>query len=148
VFRTVCWWTQLSHSDAGTAAKLHCRDVTALTWVGVAIVGGLGAVARFLVDSSVGSRVGRKLPVGIFVVNVSGAFVLGLLDGLALSGNAMVIAGTAAIGAYTTFSTWMLETHRLAEEGQPVAAALNIVLSATVGFAAVAVGHLVGKHLF
>jgi CrcB protein len=122
--------------------------VTALTWVGVAIVGGLGAVARFLVDGWVGPRVGTKFPVGIFVVNVSGAFMLGLLDGLALSGNAMVIAGTAAIGAYTTFSTWMLETHRLAEEGQSLAAALNIVLSATVGFAAVAVGHLVGKHLF
>jgi CrcB protein len=125
-----------------------CRDVTALTWVGVAIVGGLGAVARLLVEGWVGSRVGRKFPVGIFVVNVSGAFVLGLLDGLALSGNAMVVAGTAAIGAYTTFSTWMLDTHRLAEEGQYLGAALNIVLSAAVGFAAVALGNLVGKHLF
>jgi CrcB protein len=122
--------------------------VTALTWVGVAIVGGFGAVARFLVDAWVGSRVSRKFPVGIFVVNVSGAFVLGLLDGLALNGNAMVIAGTAAIGAYTTFSTWMLETHRLAEEGEYRVAALNIGLSAVVGFAAVALGNLVGKHLF
>jgi CrcB protein len=122
--------------------------VTALTWVGVAIVGGLGAVARLLVEGWVGSRVGRKFPVGIFVVNVSGAFVLGLLDGLALSGNAMVVAGTAAIGAYTTFSTWMLDTHRLAEEGQYLGAAVNIVLSAAVGFAAVALGNLVGKHLF
>lgn len=122
--------------------------MTALTWVGVAIVGGLGAVARLLVEGWVGSRVGRKFPVGIFVVNVSGAFVLGLLDGLALSGNAMVVAGTAAIGAYTTFSTWMLDTHRLAEEGQYLGAAVNIVLSAAVGFAAVALGNLVGKHLF
>jgi fluoride exporter len=122
--------------------------VTALTWVGVAVVGGLGAVARFVVEGWVGSRVSSKLPVGIFVVNVSGAFVLGLLDGLALNGNAMIIAGTAAIGAYTTFSTWMLNTHRLAEEGQYLAAALNIVLSASIGFVAVALGYLIGKHLF
>jgi CrcB protein len=121
--------------------------VTVTTWVGVAIVGGLGAVARFLVDIWVSSRVRRQFPVGIFVVNVTGAFVLGLLDGLALSGNAMVIAGTAAIGAYTTFSTWMLDTHRLVREGQYANAALNIVLSAAIGFAAVALGHLIGKHL-
>jgi fluoride exporter len=118
-----------------------------MTWVGVAIVGGLGAVARFLVDLWVSSRVRARFPVGIFVVNVTGAFVLGLLDGLALSGNAMVIAGTAAIGAYTTFSTWMLDTHRLVREGQYANAALNIVLSAAIGFAAVALGHLIGKHL-
>ena len=121
--------------------------MTAFTWVGVAIVGGLGAVARFLVDDWVSSGTDTKFPMGIFVVNVSGAFLLGLLDGLMLSGSAMLVAGTAAIGAYTTFSSWMLETHRLAEEGRHATAVLNIVVSVIIGFAAVALGHLVGKHL-
>jgi CrcB protein len=113
----------------------------------VAVVGGLGAVARFLVDGWVGSHVDSELPLGTFVINISGAFLLGLLDGLALSGNAMVVAGTAAIGAYTTFSTWMFETHRLSEDGEYAAAALNIGASIVAGFAAVVLGHLVGRHL-
>jgi CrcB protein len=121
--------------------------VTALTWIGVAVLGGLGAVARFVVDGWVGARFGRELPLGTFAINVSGAFALGLLDGLALSGNAMIVAGTATIGAYTTFSTWMFETHRLAEDGEFAAAALNIGASIVAGFAAVVLGHLLGRQL-
>jgi fluoride exporter len=121
--------------------------VTALTWLAVAAVGGAGAVARFVVDGWVDSRFGSELPFGTFAINVSGAFVLGLLDGLALSGNAMLVAGTAAIGAYTTFSTWMFETQRLSEDGEFAAAALNVGASIVAGFAAVVLGHLVGRHI-
>jgi CrcB protein len=121
--------------------------VTVWTWIGVALVGGIGAVARFLVDGWVSARAGRELPLGTFTINISGAFLLGLFDGLALSGNAMIIVGTATIGAYTTFSTWMFETHRLAEDGEFASAALNIGVSIVVGFAAVVLGHLVGRQL-
>lgn len=113
----------------------------------MAIVGGAGAVARFLLDGWIGSRFGRELPFGTFAINVTGSFLLGLLDGIALSGDAMVIAGTATIGAYTTFSTWMFETHRLAEDGEFAAAALNVGISIVAGFGAVALGHLLGGRL-
>lgn len=113
----------------------------------MALVGGLGAVARFVLDGWVGARLGRELPLGTFTINVSGSFLLGLLDGLALSGDAMLIAGTATIGAYTTFSTWMFETQRLAEDGEFSSAALNIGASIVAGFAAVVLGHLIGRHL-
>ena len=43
--------------------------------------------------------------------------MLGLFAGLALHGDALLLAGTALLGSYTTFSTWMFETHRLAEDG-------------------------------
>jgi fluoride exporter len=59
----------------------------------------------------------------------------------------MIIAGTATIGAYTTFSTWMLETQRLAEDGQFFAGLMNVVISLIVGFGAVALGHSVGTLL-
>lgn len=121
--------------------------LTLWTWIAVAAVGGLGAVARFLVDGWVGSRFGRELPLGTFAINISGTFLLGLIDGLALSGTALVIAGTAALGAYTTFSTWMFEAHRLAEDGEFAAAALNVGGSILVGFAAIVLGHLLGRHL-
>ena len=120
--------------------------MTILTWVGVALVGGAGAVARFAVDKFVGARVDSELPLGTFAINVSGSFLLGLLDGLTLSGNAMILAGTATIGAYTTFSTWMLETQRLAEDGEFVAGLANIVVSVAAGFGAVALGHLIGAR--
>ena len=51
-------------------------------------------------------------------VNISGAVILGLLTGLALGHDEALLAGTAAVGSYTTFSTWMLETQRLTEERQ------------------------------
>ncbi len=121
--------------------------VSAWAWIGVAVAGGAGACARFLLDGWVAARFGRGLPLGTFAVNISGAFLLGLLDGLALNGDAMAVAGTATIGAYTTFSTWMFETQRLAEDGEFTAAALNVGASLVVGFAAVVLGHLLGTRL-
>jgi fluoride exporter len=118
--------------------------MTVLTWVGVALLGGAGAVARFVVDGAVAGRVDRELPVGTMAVNVSGAFLLGLVAGLALKGDALLLVGTATLGAYTTFSTWMLETQRLVEDGEIGAAAVNIVLSLAAGLAAVALGRALG----
>jgi CrcB protein len=113
----------------------------------VALLGGAGALGRFAVDKIVAVRTSSELPVGTFAINVSGSFVLGLLDGVALSGSAMLLVGTATIGAYTTFSTWMLETERLVEDGDFVAGLANIVLSVLVGFGAVVLGHLIGKQI-
>jgi CrcB protein len=80
-------------------------------------------------------------------VNVSGAVVLGLLAGLALGHDEALLAGTAAVGSYTTFSTWMLETQRLTEERQHGKAAVNVVLSLAAGVTAAAAGRLIGAHL-
>jgi CrcB protein len=121
--------------------------VSALTWVAVCLIGGLGSVLRFYVDGSVASASGRDFPLGTLVVNLSGAVVLGLLTGLALSGDAALLAGTAAVGSYTTFSTWMLETQRLAEERQHRKVIVNVVGSLVLGVAAAALGRLIGAHL-
>jgi CrcB protein len=113
-------------------------------WAGVAVLGGAGAVARFVVDGAVAGRFDRDLPVGTLAVNLSGAFLLGLVAGLALSGDALLLVGTATLGSYTTFSTWMLETQRLVEDGEGRAAAVNIVLSLAAGITAVALGRALG----
>lgn len=115
-------------------------------WVGVGLLGGAGATGRFLLDGTISSRAGRGFPLGTLVVNASGALLLGLLTGLALSGDALVLAGTATLGSYTTFSTWMLETHRLTEDGELRGAAVNIALSLAVGVAAAALGRAIGGH--
>ena len=112
-------------------------------WIGVALLGGAGAVARFVLDAVISARSDGELPLGTLTVNLSGAFVLGLLTGRNVVGNAMLLAGTATIGAYTTFSTWMLETHRLAEDRAYRIAALNIVLSLAAGIGAAALGRVI-----
>ena len=92
--------------------------MNALVWAGVVLIGGCGSVLRFAVDGVVGARLGRAFPFGTLVVNVSGAMILGGLTGLALPEDGALLAGTAAVGSYTTFSTWMFETQRLTEERQ------------------------------
>jgi CrcB protein len=118
-------------------------------WGGVALLGGTGAIARFTFDGAIGSRAARAsgFPLGTFVVNTSGALLLGLLSGAALTGDALVLAGTATLGSYTTFSTWMLESQRLAEDADGNGALLNILLSLAAGVAAAALGHAIGVHL-
>jgi CrcB protein len=118
-----------------------------LVWSGVVLIGGAGSVLRFLVDGAVSARTGRAFPYGTLVVNLTGALILGLLTGVALTGSAALLAGTAAVGSYTTFSTWMLETQRLTEERQTIPAALNVLLSLTLGVAAAALGTLIGSAL-
>jgi CrcB protein len=113
-------------------------------WLAVGVLGGLGAIARFLLDALLSTATGARFPLGTLVVNLSGALVLGLLVGLALSANAYLLAGTAVIGSYTTFSTWMLESHRLAEDGRRWLVWANIVLSLTLGVGAAVVGRLLG----
>jgi len=121
--------------------------MTLLVWVGVVLLGGVGAVLRFLVDRSISGRLGRLFPYGTLVVNVSGAAALGVISGIALGDTETLLAGTATIGAYTTFSTWMFETQRLAEDRQVLALGGNIVVSLVVGVAAAALGRRLGGLL-
>lgn len=120
---------------------------TVLVWVGVGFIGGIGSVTRFLVDRTVARRVARPFPYGTLTVNISGAALLGFLGGLALSKDAALLTGTAFVGAYTTFSTWMLETHRLGEERQTWAAVANIVVSVALGLAAALLGQWVAEQI-
>jgi fluoride exporter len=117
-----------------------------LIWPGVVLIGGAGSVLRFLVDGLVSTRTGGRFPFGTLVINVSGAAVLGLLSGLALSPGAALLGGTAAVGSYTTFSTWMFETERLAEERERGRAAANVLVSLVLGVAAAELGRLIGGH--
>lgn len=116
-------------------------------WIAVAALGGAGALGRLLLEDLVSSELAIPFPIGTMAVNLSGAFALGLLAGVALAGNAMVLAGGATIGSYTTFSTWMLETHSLNEDGRRKAALANVLLSGAFGLGAVALGRALGQAL-
>jgi fluoride exporter len=121
--------------------------VSAIAWVAVGLLGSVGSLARFLLDRAISARSVLSFPLGTLAVNASGALLLGLLSGLALSGEASLLAGSATIGSYTTFSTWMLETHRLGEDGRLLAGALNILISVVAGIGAALLGRWIGGAL-
>jgi CrcB protein len=116
-------------------------------WVGIALLGGAGALLRFRLDGLVQQRTAGALPLGTLVVNVIGAFGAGLLTGLSVGNTALVLVGTGLLGSFTTFSTWMLETERLAEEGVERLALVNVLVPLACGLAAATLGWGVGAML-
>jgi CrcB protein len=121
--------------------------VSWVVWVGVAVLGGCGALARFGLTLLVADRLHPHLPLGTMAVNVSGAFLLGLLVGLSPGDDARLVLGAGALGSYTTFSTWMLETQRVGEAGKSRLAVTNVLLSIALGLGAAALGRALGGQL-
>lgn len=115
--------------------------------VGIGLIGGVGAVARFALDGMVAGRAGRSFPWGTLAVNLTGALILGALAGAAVDDDAYRLAGTGLLGSFTTFSTWMLETHRLGEDGQARAGFANVLVSLALGVGAVWIGRQLGAAL-
>jgi len=113
----------------------------------VGLAGGLGACARFALDGAVTARAGLAFPYGTLAVNILGSFLLGLLAGITLGADASRIAATGLLGAFTTFSTWVFASQRLAGVGQGRAAAANIVVSLALGLGAVWLGRSIGAGL-
>lgn len=107
-----------------------------------------GAAARWALDRAVQRRHDSLFPWGTFVINVSGSLLLGGILAAAASGPAPVelvaVAGTGFAGAFTTFSTFALETLTLLEQRARRLALLNVVLSVVVGLAAATAGWVAG----
>ena len=122
--------------------------------ISIALGGACGAVVRFLMSSGLYQWLGRGFPYGTVAVNVVGSFLIGLLtEALILQRIAIAVEYRAAIlvgfiGAFTTFSTFSLETIYLLEAGGFSKAGLNILVSVLGCLLAVWVGLLLGRSLF
>lgn len=122
-----------------------------LPYLLVGLGGFLGANARYLSARWIGNLVEARFPLGTFLVNVSGSFLLGLLGALLAErlvphGDHLRLAlGVGFLGAFTTFSTFEFETHALLEDGAWLAAVSNIVLSVLVGLLALRAGLVVAR---
>jgi len=119
----------------------------ALPWIGLAALGALGALGRFTVDAAVSARRPSDFPFGTLAVNLSGSFALGALVGLGIAGDALLVLGTGLLGGYTTFSTWMFETQRLAENGALRLMWLNLAGPVAAGLAVTGLGWILGGAL-
>lgn len=120
------------------------------TLLAVMVAGALGAAARYGVDGLVSGRGSAQFPWGTFVVNLSGAFVLGLV--FTLTTERLVVDATVRtaltvgfIGSYTTFSTWVLETVQLGQSGSYALAAVNAAGSVVGGLVALLAGVALGR---
>ncbi len=118
----------------------------------IGIGGFFGAIARYGAALWIGQRWGRSFPLGTFVINVTGSFLIGLLMSLFTERfmvnpqwRLMLIVGF--LGAYTTFSTFEYETGALLKDGEWMIAAVNIVLSVFAGLLALKAGEILAKSL-
>ena len=118
--------------------------MTPVAWVALTLAGGAGSLARYLVDQFVAFREHERFPYGILLVNLSGAFALGFLTATASSDPALRVAELGFLGAFTTFSTWMLDSERLAEDGRRRAAILNLAISLAAGLLLAFLGRTFG----
>jgi CrcB protein len=113
--------------------------------------GFLGANARYALAKWTGQWIDARFPLGTFIINISGSFLLGLLGGLLAErlvphSDALRLAlGVGFLGAYTTFSTFEFETHALFEDGAWLSALTNIFLSLFLGLLAVRAGIVAAK---
>lgn len=120
---------------------------TGLAWIGVGLLGALGAHLRFSVAGAIAARRPGQFPLGTFVVNLTGGFMLGLLVGLSVTGDTLFLLGTGVLGSYTTFSTWMVEAERLGEDASLGLMWLYLLGSMFAGLAMTGAGWILGGAL-
>ena len=121
-------------------------------YLAVAIGGALGAMARYWIGSLVGERFPTRFPLGTFLINVSGSFIIGLFltlvsDRMSIHPNWRLAIAVGFVGAYTTFSTFEYETFKLLESGNSTSAFMNVIVSLTLGFLAVWGGIEIGRAI-
>lgn len=112
--------------------------------------GFFGAIARYGVATWIGQQWGRSFPLGTFIVNISGTFLIGLLMSLfterfMVNPQWRLFLFVGFLGAYTTFSTFEYETGALLKDSEWLIAMLNVVLSVIVGFIALKLGEMIAK---
>ncbi|HEY5980475.1 MAG TPA: fluoride efflux transporter CrcB [Microlunatus sp.] len=117
----------------------------------VVVAGGLGAVARSVVDGALWARSALAFPLGTLVINITGSLILGLLTGLTMAhllpDSVRLIAGTGFLGGYTTFSTASVQTVRLMQERRVVAALLYGLGTLLVTTAVAGLGLVIGLSI-
>ena len=125
--------------------------MTSISLLQVGLVGGagaIGALARYLLGRFFAERVSVPFPVGTFIINLSGAFLIGLLAGLVgrhiMSVTVQTIVATGFLGGYTTFSTMQWESVQLIRGGSSVQGLLYLGGTFTLGLLVAAGGWMVG----
>jgi CrcB protein len=121
-------------------------------WIGLAVGGVLGTFARYFLSGTVHRIFGVTFPFGTLAVNLIGCFAIGFLAVLAeekflLGPTARVFLMIGFCGAFTTFSSFILETSNLAKDGENLYAFMNIALSVILGFLVFRLGVMLARWI-
>ena len=114
--------------------------------------GSLGALARYVLSSVVSEKLGSSFPYGTLSVNVIGSFLMGflaivLVERMGLDPLLRLGIFVGFLGAFTTFSTFSMETMNLFEQGLHMRALLNMIISVMLSVLAVWLGFIIGKTI-
>jgi CrcB protein len=114
-----------------------------IRYVAIAAAGSVGAILRYALATQIG-RINLRFPLGTFIINITGSMFLGWFLTYVTKHNVSDVTrlaiGVGFVGAYTTFSTFMYESNRLADDGAGFLAIMNLLGSLTVGIIAVRLG--------
>ena len=135
-----------------TAYQRTTYNASVMNILIIGLGGFVGAVSRYGLALWIGQRWGRSFPLGTFVINVSGSFLIGLLmtlmaERFTVNPQWRLLLVVGFLGAYTTFSTFEYETGALLKDGEWTFAMLNIILSVVVGFIALKLGEVIAKAI-
>jgi CrcB protein len=117
------------------------------------VIGGTtGTIARYALGGVVHRLFGTEFPYGTMAVNVLGCFIIGFLVSISenkflIDPNARMLLMVGFCGAFTTFSSLILDTNTLIKDGETLNAFLNVLLSVVIGFLVFRVGVLLGEAI-
>lgn len=110
----------------------------------IAIGGALGSIARYSAGRAISGKAGNKFPYGTFIINISGAFLLGLLNGAGAGRSVSLLFADGFLGAYTTFSTFMYESFNLLNS-RKLNALIYILSTLVLGMLGFSLGYAAGS---
>ena len=114
-----------------------------MIYVLIAIGGGAGSLVRYKLGKYISEKSSSTFPIGTFIINITGAILLGIISTVAVSDNVMLLLGDGFLGAYTTFSTFMYEGFNLFQGKEKLNAFMYIFCSIILGI----VGYILGTYI-
>jgi len=116
-----------------------------MAYVLVAMGGAAGSVFRYSLGRFISEKSNSNFPIGTFIINISGAIMLGIVSTIGVNNNMMLLLGDGFLGAYTTFSTFMYEGFNLFQEREKLNAFIYILCSLILGTVGYALGTKIGS---
>lgn len=113
----------------------------------VAAGGIFGSLSRFLIGRRIAEKASTAFPIGTFLINITGALLLGIVSSIGLNENMYTLLGTGFLGAYTTFSTFMYEGFNLFQDNEKLNAFVYILGSLILGIIGYAIGFEIAKFI-
>ncbi len=116
-----------------------------MTYILIAVGGAAGSLVRYSLGKYISEGSKTAFPIGTFIINITGAVLLGIVSSIGVSSNMMLLLGDGFLGAYTTFSTFMYEGFNLFQEKEKLNAFIYILGSLILGTIGFALGTKIGS---